>query len=84
MVVDWLRLGVGLGGAKRVVVTAPSPDAPMFVVGVNEVMHNCVASTAVDFCYNIDPTNRYLPTLSLSLSLSLYLYLYVCVCLSAQ
>ena len=24
------------GGAKRVVVTAPSPDAPMFVVGVNE------------------------------------------------
>jgi len=24
------------GGAKRVVITAPSPDAPMFVVGVNE------------------------------------------------
>ncbi|XP_067831509.1 glyceraldehyde-3-phosphate dehydrogenase 2 [Heptranchias perlo] len=24
------------GGAKRVVVTAPSPDAPMFVMGVNE------------------------------------------------
>lgn len=24
------------GGAKRVVITAPSPDAPMFVMGVNE------------------------------------------------
>jgi glyceraldehyde 3-phosphate dehydrogenase len=24
------------GGAKRVVITAPSPDAPMFVVGVND------------------------------------------------
>ena len=24
------------GGAKRVVVSAPSPDAPMFVMGVNE------------------------------------------------
>lgn len=24
------------GGAQRVVVSAPSPDAPMFVMGVNE------------------------------------------------
>eukprot|EP00546_Thalassionema_frauenfeldii_P003774 CAMPEP_0178917938 /NCGR_PEP_ID=MMETSP0786-20121207/13542_1 /TAXON_ID=186022 /ORGANISM="Thalassionema frauenfeldii, Strain CCMP 1798" /LENGTH=80 /DNA_ID=CAMNT_0020591579 /DNA_START=261 /DNA_END=499 /DNA_ORIENTATION=- len=24
------------GGAKKVVISAPSPDAPMFVVGVNE------------------------------------------------
>jgi len=24
------------GGAKKVVVSAPSPDAPMFVMGVNE------------------------------------------------
>ncbi len=24
------------GGAKKVVITAPSPDAPMFVMGVNE------------------------------------------------
>lgn len=25
------------GGAKKVVISAPSPDAPMFVMGVNEV-----------------------------------------------
>lgn len=25
-----------LGGAKKVIITAPSPDAPMFVMGVNE------------------------------------------------
>jgi len=24
------------GGAKKVIVSAPSPDAPMFVMGVNE------------------------------------------------
>jgi glyceraldehyde-3-phosphate dehydrogenase/erythrose-4-phosphate dehydrogenase len=24
------------GGAKKVVISAPSPDAPMFVMGVNE------------------------------------------------
>lgn len=28
------------GGAKRVVVSAPSPDAPMFVMGVNEDQYN--------------------------------------------
>lgn len=28
------------GGAKRVVVTAPSPDAPMFVVGVNHTSYD--------------------------------------------
>ena len=25
------------GGAKKVVISAPSPDAPMFVVGVNQM-----------------------------------------------
>ena len=24
------------GGAKKVIISAPSPDAPMFVMGVNE------------------------------------------------
>jgi len=28
------------GGAKKVIVTAPSPDAPMFVMGVNEQTYN--------------------------------------------
>merc|ERR1711918_150309 len=27
---------MGKGGAKKVVISAPSPDAPMFVVGVNQ------------------------------------------------
>ena len=28
------------GGAKKVVITAPSPDAPIFVMGVNEGKYN--------------------------------------------
>ena len=28
------------GGAKKVIITAPSADAPMFVVGVNEDKYN--------------------------------------------
>lgn len=28
------------GGAKKVVITAPSPDAPIFVMGVNEDKYN--------------------------------------------
>ena len=28
------------GGAKKVIITAPSADAPMFVVGVNEKTYN--------------------------------------------
>ena len=34
MLVDWLSLYQG--GAKKVIISAPSKDAPMFVVGVNE------------------------------------------------
>jgi len=30
------RKHVDVGGAKKVVISAPSPDAPMFVIGVNE------------------------------------------------
>ena len=28
------------GGAKKVIVSAPSPDAPMFVMGVNNDQYN--------------------------------------------
>lgn len=28
------------GGAKKVIITAPSNDAPMFVMGVNETSYN--------------------------------------------
>ncbi|MFS7944083.1 putative glyceraldehyde-3-phosphate dehydrogenase (phosphorylating) [Helianthus anomalus] len=31
--------GLRLGGAKKVVISAPSADAPLFVVGVNETTY---------------------------------------------
>jgi len=37
MVYDFLDLSLSVqGGAKKVIISAPSADAPMFVVGVNE------------------------------------------------
>lgn len=35
------------GGAERVVVSAPSPDAPMFVMGVNESKYDPSSMTIV-------------------------------------
>ena len=35
------------GGAKRVVITAPSADAPMFVMGVNEKEYNPANHTII-------------------------------------
>uniref|UniRef100_G3NRB6 glyceraldehyde-3-phosphate dehydrogenase (phosphorylating) n=1 Tax=Gasterosteus aculeatus TaxID=69293 RepID=G3NRB6_GASAC len=40
------------GGAKRVVVSAPSPDAPMFVMGVNEDKYDPSTMTIHAFCYH--------------------------------
>lgn len=38
------------GGAKRVVITAPSADAPMFVMGVNEKEYNPANHTIIRYC----------------------------------
>ena len=35
------------GGAKRVVISAPSADAPMFVMGVNEDQYDPATHTVV-------------------------------------
>jgi glyceraldehyde 3-phosphate dehydrogenase len=35
------------GGAKRVIISAPSPDAPMFVMGVNEEKYNPETDTII-------------------------------------
>jgi len=34
------------GGAKKVIITAPSADAPMYVMGVNQETTNCLAPLA--------------------------------------
>jgi glyceraldehyde 3-phosphate dehydrogenase len=50
------------GGAKRVVITAPSNDAPMFVMGVNEVSLTAHFSQLISFfffsfCFASFPNN---------------------------
>ena len=35
------------GGAKKVIISAPSADAPMFVMGVNEASYNPATHTVI-------------------------------------
>ena len=40
------------GGARRVVISAPSPDAPMFVMGVNEESYEPESMSVVRWVCN--------------------------------
>ena len=64
------------GGAKKVIISAPSADAPMFVCGVNldayDPKYSVVSSSGSVFAYNRQlrhrfPTHRAQPTVSLHL-----------------
>lgn len=37
------------GGAKKVIVSAPSPDAPMFVMGVNHTLYDPAKDNIIRF-----------------------------------
>lgn len=41
------------GGAKKVVISAPSADAPMFVMGVNENKYNAATDHIVRYYFNV-------------------------------
>ena len=39
------------GGAKKVVVSAPSPDAPMFVMGVNHEQYDSASQNVIRYAH---------------------------------
>ena len=56
------------GGAKKVIISAPSKDAPMFVMGVNQVSLFCLSFHVVTLLTLISFSNRRSTQLTLTCS----------------